>query len=376
MSELFDRFEINRTPRWPLLSRLVALSVVAHGLFLLAVVYVPSVRSMLSVASNVSGIRFVSEDYDPTLIGQRATIVKLEPHEKLYYPPDYFGAPAVAETTQLDAMLVAQAAPPPLPPPAPVYRPRRVRTPRVVSASPEPSPSPAPEVAQATPSPSPSPLTEEEKRAEAEMERIAKENGLARPPGNINTKPFEDIIVKGKELFDQGKLNLNSAIEVTATGELNTDGTLKPETVRLNWVTASDENMAELARQLLTAMSQTRVLAMLQNKKGEMPKGVNMSLKLDQQNVKIAVLTDMQTEDEASNAAMGFGGMVALGRMTKKGKDEAILYENIKFGSAGKQFTMNFEMPKDEAGKMITEMLAKKANKANATAAATPQARS
>src|SRR4051795_1800300 len=130
MSELFDRFEINRVPRWPLMSRLVALSLVLHGVFLVAVVYVPTLRSLLYVASAVSGIKFVSEDYDPTLVGQRATIVKLEPHEKLYYPPDYFGAPEVAETTQLDAMVVEQATPPP-PPPAPVYRPRRPRVARV-----------------------------------------------------------------------------------------------------------------------------------------------------------------------------------------------------------------------------------------------------
>jgi hypothetical protein len=372
MAELFDRFEINRTPRWPLLSRLVALSVVVHGLFLVAVVYVPTLRSMLYIASNVSGIKFVNEDYDPTLIGQRATIVRLEPHERLYYPPDYFGAPEVAETTPLDAMVVQQAAPPPQP--GPIYRTPRVRTPRVVT-TPEPTPTPE-EVAQATPTPSPAPLTEEEKKAEEEMARIARESGIARPPGGINTKPFEDIAIKGKELFDQGKLNLNSGIEVTATGALNEDGTLKPETVQLHWVTASDENMAALAQQLLTAMSQSKVLVMLKNEKGAMPEGVNISLKLDQQTVKIVVQTNMQTEDEASKAAIGFAGMVALGRMVKQGKDEAILYENIKFDSAGKQFSMNFEMPKDAAGQMIKEMLAKKANKAGATAAATPQARS
>ena len=112
MSELFDRFEVNRAPRWPLMSRLVALSLVVHGLFLVAVVYVPTVRSMLYVASTISGITFVNEDYDRTLVGQRATIIKFEPHEKLYYPPDYFGAPAVAETTQFDAMVVQQAAAP------------------------------------------------------------------------------------------------------------------------------------------------------------------------------------------------------------------------------------------------------------------------
>lgn len=367
MAELFDRFEINRAPRWPLLSRLVALSVVVHGLFFVAVVYVPTLRSMLYVASNVSGIRLVSEDYDPTLIGQRATIVRLEPHEKLYYPPDYFGAPEVAETTQFDAMVVAQPLPPP---PAPVYRPRRLRTPRVV-ATPDPNPTPA-EVAQATPTPSPTPMTEEEKKAEEEMARIAQQTGVARPPGNINTKPFEDIAVKGKELFDQGKLNLNTAIDVTATGVLNEDGTLKPETVNIDWgTTPNDPTTAELAQQLITAMSQSKVLVILKG-----AKDVRISLKLDQQTVKIAVASELPSETEALNTALGCAALVAVGRKVKQGTNEGVLYENLKFESAGKQFTMNFEMPKDAAGKMITEMLAKKANKTGAITAATPQARS
>jgi hypothetical protein len=367
MAELFDRFEINRAPRWPLMSRLVALSIVLHGLFLVAVIYVPTVRSMLYVASSMSGIKLVSEDYDATLVGQRATIVRLEPHEKLYYPPDYFGAPEVAETTQLDAMVVQQAAPPPMP----VYRPRRARTPRVV-ATPDPNPTPAPEVAQATPTPTPGPLTEAEKQAEAEMERIARESGIARPPGNINTKPFEDIAFKGKELFDQGKLNLSSAIDVTATAALNEDGTLKPETVNIDWgTTPTDQTTADLARQLITAMSQSKVLVILKG-----AKDVRISLKLDQQNVRIAVMSDLATEDEAMKTALGCQALVAIGKQAKKGTNEGVLYENLKFDSAGKQFAMNFEMPKDAAGKMITDMLAKKAGKPNATAAATPQARS
>lgn len=370
MGELFDRFEINRAPRWPLMSRLVALSVVVHGLFLLTVIYVPTVRSMLYVASSMSGITFVSEDYDPTLVGQRATIVRLEPHEKLYYPPDYFGAPEVAETTMLDAMVVQQAVPPP-PPPAPVYRPRRVRTPRVV-ATPGPTPTPATEVAGASPTPTPGPLTEAEKQAEAEMERIAKENGIARPPGNINTKPFEDIAVKGKELFDQGKLNLSSVIDVTATAALNEDGTLKPETINLDWgTTTSDQTTADLAQQLITAMSQSRVLVVLKG-----AKQVRISLKLDQQTVKIAVMSDLPTEAEAMNTALGCSALVAIGKQAKKGTNEGVLYENLKFESAGKQFAMSFEMPKDAAGRMITDMLAKRAGKPNANAAATPQARS
>jgi hypothetical protein len=362
MAQLFDKFEINRTPRWPLMSRLVALSVVLHGLFLVAGVYVPTLRSMLFVASAMSGIKFVNEDYDATLIGQRATIVRLGPHEKLYYPPDYFGAPEVAETTQFDPLFVQQATPPPIP----VYRPRRPRTPR---ALPTPEPTPA-EVAQATPTPGPqaTPTTEEQKKAEAEMERIANENGIARPPGSINTKPFEDIARKGKELFDQGKLNLDTVIEVTATAELNEDGTLKPETVKLNWVTASDQDTAALAQQLITALSQSKVLVVLKG-----AKDVAISLKLDQQNVSVKVMSDLPSDAEAMKTALGCSALVAIGKRAKQGTNEGVLYENLKFDASGKQFSMNFEMPKEAAGKMISEMLAKKAA---ASVAATPQTKS
>ncbi|HKG16006.1 MAG TPA: hypothetical protein VKB12_21980 [Pyrinomonadaceae bacterium] len=348
MAELFERVEVNRAPRWPLMTRLVALSVVAHGLFLVAVVYVPTLRGLLSVAGAMSGIQFVNEDYDRTLIGQRATVVQLGPHEKLRYPPDYFGAPAVEETTQSQPMVVQQAAPPP-PPPMPVYRPRRVRTPRA-SAAVTPTPD---EVAQASPTPTPDP--EQEKQADAVMEKTAKQLGVDMVP-RINTKPFEEIAVKGKQLFDQGKLNLNTAIEVTATAERNDDGTLNPDTVKLTWVTASDESTNELAQQLITALSQSKVLLVLKG-----AKEVRLALKLDQEKVSVKVMSDLPSEDEAKKTADGYATLVGFGRLAKKGTNEGELYNNLNFASEGKQFTMSFEMPKAAAGKMIADMLQKKA---------------
>jgi len=74
------------------------------------------------------------------------------------------------------------------------------------------------------------------------------------------------------------------------------------------------------------------------------------------------------SEDEATKAATGYGALVAVGRMAKKGTNEGELYNNVKFNNDGKQFTMSFEMTKDAAGKMITEMLAKKAAKEAAAA--------
>lgn len=350
MAELFERVEVNRAPRWPLMTRLVALSVVAHGLFLVAVVYVPTVRSMLSLASSMSGIKFVSEDYDKTLIGQRATVVQFAPHEKLRYPPDYFGAPAVEETTQLQPQVVQMATPPP-PPPMPAYRPRPVRVPR---ARPTPQPSPSPEVAQATPSPTPTPDDAEKQKAEAEIAKIEKETGVKRP--NINKKPFEDFASEAKKLYDEGKVDLSSGVEVTATGPVMEDGTLDPATTQMKWVSAENENNAKLAQMLLTAISQSKTFANLEG-----AKVVTMSLKLDDEKISISILSDLPTEADAKTKAEGYAGMVLLARISKGGTNEGELYKGLKFNYEGKQFRMSFELPRDAAGKILGEVLAKQA---------------
>ena len=348
------------------MSRLVGLSLVVHGLFLVAVVYVPTLRSMLYVASNVSGIKFVNEDYDPTLIGQRATVVRLEPHEKLYYPPDYFGAPEVAETTQFDPMLVAQSAP--APPPPPVYRPRRQR-PSAVS-TPEPTPTPE-EVAEATPTPSP--VSEEErKRAEAEMAEAEKKTGVSRL--RIKVKPWEDLAADGKQLFEQGKLNLNSTVDVTAKAERTADGKLKPESVDIRWNKPPDETTELLARRVITAVSESEMLITLDG-----AKTVDMSLKLDEKDIAIVIGNQFATAAEAEKYANGYAMLLFFARTSRSGTDDAEIYKNVKVSPEGDRFVISFKMPKNAAGRLITNMLSKKAtgaaasqNKAEAGAAATP----
>ncbi|HLM56884.1 MAG TPA: hypothetical protein VK422_12270 [Pyrinomonadaceae bacterium] len=360
MAELFERFEVDRVPRWPLLSRLVALSVVLHGLFFVATAYVPTLRSLLFVAGTVSGFKIVSEDYDPTLVGQRATIVKLEPHERLVYPADYFGAPPTPEDMMLgtDAMLVQQA-PPPLPPPPPVisYAPPRNRRPRAAAEpTPTPEPTPSPEIAHASPTPTPTAADEEaRKKSDEELNRIAQQTGIERPP-TINTKPFEDLAKEGKKLSDEGKLNLNSAIEVVASGPVNSDGTLDVPKVNVEWKTVSDPNTQALAQQLLTALSQSKILGVLKG-----AQDVRMELKLDQQNVSVRIMSDMPSEEVAGNYATGYGLMLAIARNSKKGTSEGELYNKVQVNRTGKQFVMSFDMTKEAAGKMISEMLAKKA---------------
>jgi hypothetical protein len=356
MAELFEKFSVERVPRWPLLSRLFALSLVLHGLFLVAVVYVPQARGLFLVAGQLSGIEFVSEDYDRSLVGQRATIVKLDegPHEKLYYPSDYFGAPA--DPAELispdDPMLVQQAPPPPV-----MRRPRPARLPDPEPLpTPEPEASPSPEVAQATPSPEASPTPADAARqTEAQMDEVAKANNVERPP-RINTKPFEEIAARGKQLFDAGKIKLDGAVGVTATAERDDDGTLKRETVKLEWEQATDETLAALAQEFVNAISESKVLSILKG-----AKDVRMTLRLDQQNVSVKISTEVESGARAEQMATGYGVLLLTARKAKQGTDEGELYNRLKVNSEGSDFVMTFEMPRDAAGKMIADMLAKKA---------------
>jgi hypothetical protein len=188
---------------------------------------------------------------------------------------------------------------------------------------------------------------------------IAAGNGIERPHV-INTKPFEDIALEGKKLSEQGKLDLNSTLDVTATAELNDDGTFKSDTIKFD-VVASDENLNVLTRQFINALSQSKIFVILSEKGA---KAVRISVRLDRQNAFFEAVGELSTEEDATNMATGYAGMVTVGRITKRGTSEGELYNSLNFNNDGRQFRVTFQMPKEALATVVADMLAKKAAKA------------
>lgn len=184
---------------------------------------------------------------------------------------------------------------------------------------------------------------------------------IAVPRAVVNVKSFEDVALAGRQLVERGKLGPETALEVTATAERAEDGRLRPESVKIEWHTSADEAVAALAQRLLVAFSESRVLAPLEG-----VKTVRLGLKLDRQNVSVLVAGEMPSEVEAARYAEGYGFLLKTARMVKSGTDEGRLYERIAIASEGKTFKMTFEMPRGEAARMISEMLARRAAKAAA----------
>jgi hypothetical protein len=194
-------------------------------------------------------------------------------------------------------------------------------------------------------------------KAAEEQEKILKETGT-RPPV-MNTVPLEDLARKGKELFDAGRLGADTRIDVSATAGRNDDGTLKPDSLVLTWTTASDETVASFVQQFFSALSQSKLLGALEG-----AKELSLRLKVDEANAHFSVAAVMPSAGRARQYADGYGALLRIATLKKQGTNEGELYKSVGFASDDKLFTFTFEMPKERLAGIISEMLAKKAERA------------
>jgi len=359
MSQIFQSHDrLNRDTRTPRMLRTLGASLVAHALFLAAVIYVPAVRDTFRLASTLSGIQFVAEDYTKTAVGERATIINLADN-KLYYPAGYFSQTTLPPP---DApQLVAEV--------RPVPRPKPIR----IKPTPKPTPTPAasPEATvetaaknegdkAGTPGASPTPAATPQTAEEAE--RIAKEANVEKFP-TINTKPLTDLLQQGKQMRDAGEIDLSGNLEMDVEGDREDDGRLT--NVVVTGAAASNPKLVALAKDFIAAISDSKVLAALKG-----TRHLKMHVKLDDKDVAVRVLTEMASEGEATMMSNGYQGLLFIGAQSKKGKDEEAIFKGVQVASEAKQIVLTFNMPRKAAGDLLSKLIKK--NDATPTTTATP----
>ena len=354
---LFANFELNREPRWPLLARLCAASLILHVVLFALFSYVPTVRSMIELAAMFAGADYVSEDYQRVAVGERAQIINIaDPNGLFQYPPGYFTSP-----------------PPPLtsipePTPAPAEdnavivsehraerEPRRRPTPAPSpAASPEATPAASPELAQSTTgeasaavTASPTPATEEE--TQAALDRQAAEHAVQRPP-RVNAQPFRDLLAEAKQMLDRGQLDLSGQIEMIIEADRNQDGTLR--NVEIVGGSASNQSLKELGTRFVQALSASRALSFLEG-----VEHLRMTIRLDQQRVTVRAVSEVETAERATEMARGYGGMLAIERWRRRGRDEGAVWNNVNISASGRRLDVSFEMPRNTAADLLSRQV-------------------
>lgn len=356
MAELFADLDLDRrAPRGARMLRTLAGSLVAHLIFVLCLIYVPAVRDTFQLASTLSGIRFVDEAVNgQTDVRERAIMIKAD--DKLYYPPGYFTQFDQQTPPVTDVQLVAEVRPPkPKPTPKPSPSP---------SPSPSASPTPAssPEIAQkdqskpagagaspaASPAASPSPAAPQ---TAEEAERALQDNSQPKFPP-INTRPFTDLLQKGKDMKDAGEIDLTGTLEMTVEADRRDDGTLT--NVEVTGGSASNAKLKELAKAFIQALSDSKALAALVD-----TRHLHMQLTLDDKQVNVRIVTEMESPELAEKRANGYRGAIMLGAFAKKGKDEEAIFRNLRVSVDKKQVGLTLNMPRKAASELLSKLTKK-----------------
>jgi hypothetical protein len=358
--ELFERFEVNRAPRWQVLTKLVGASLVLHLVFVWMVIYVPAFRDTLNIAAIIASTKFVDRDYQATQIRDDVQLVQLS--DKFRYPDGYF---------QFQSQLAAGQVPGQTPTPDP-FAPRIIsQASKESKVDPEASPSPSPAtsasptaspgasvspsaaaVAQA--SPSPSPLTPDE--AQKELEKTAEQNNITLPEENeINKKPLKDLAAQMNDLKNEGKLDLNKPFEIVIEAELNDQAKLVNARFKKK---EGDAILQDLFSRMVTALNDSGLLIFLRPISDDNPGAtVTITIKQGAKDVLASVESEASSPGSAVKLAKDYNNMLALGAWSRAGKDEGELMKNSTATPDGKKVAVNFSMPRQTVVDMINKQL-------------------
>jgi len=358
MSELFERFEVNRDPRWQVVTKLVVASLVLHLVFVWLVIYVPAVRDTFNIAALIANTKFVEKDYEATRIGDDVQLVQL--NDKFHYPEGYFALDQQIATGQLPGQA-------PTPDPfAPRIISQASKEPKVdpeASASPSPLPSASPAaspaaspsasaVAQA--SPSGSPLTPEQ--AQKELEKTAEQNNVTLPDENeINKKVLKDFAAYANDLKEKGKLDFNKPFEIEIEAKLDENGKLKDPKFTKK---AGDENLVDLFGKLVAALNDSGFLTYLQPISKDNPDAtVKITVKQGEKDVLASVASEASSTERAESLAKALNNLLYFGATSRAGHDEEVLMKNTNATPDGKRVVVNFSMPRKSVVDMIKKNL-------------------
>jgi len=358
MSELFEKFEVNRDPRWRVVTKLVVASLVVHLVFVWLVIYVPAIRDTFNIAALIANTKFVEKDYEATRIGNDVQMVQLS--DKFRYPEGYFALDQQIATGQLPGQtptpdpfaprIISQASkeskvdPEASPSPSPVS-----------SASPAASPAASPSAsAIAQVSPASSPLTPEQ--AQKELEKTAEQNNVTLPDENeINKKVLKDFAAYANDLKNQGKLNFEKPFEIEIKAKLDEKGKLK------NWTfvkSSGDENLVDLFSRLVAALNDSGFLTYLQPISKDNPDAtVIITVKQGEKEVLASVTSEASSPERAESLAKALNNLLYFGAGSRAGHDEEVLMKNTNATPDGKRVVINFSMPRQSVVDMIKKQL-------------------
>jgi len=194
----------------------------------------------------------------------------------------------------------------------------------------------------------------------------------------INKKPLSDFAddVASKWTSQQVDLNQNFTLVLNAT--ITPDGKLDKNPKKTGWdtqKTTGDQKMIDVGKAALEALGESGYLTYLKSVGIDQ---ITATLTQDDQQITVQIVSAAKTLERAKTLESLMGGIITVGKLkVDNPSDERTLLDGAKVASDGKNFILNFTLPKAQAQEMITRKL-KEANakkqqaQPNGTATAKP----
>ncbi len=174
---------------------------------------------------------------------------------------------------------------------------------------------------------------------------------------DINKKPLADFADDIVTKWDAKEVDLNQPFVVVLNGVLTKEGKLDAEKSKFDLSKQKgDQKMIDVAKAAIQAVGDSGFLTYLRSLDVEK---VTITLIQDDKQLTAVISSSQKTSERANVISSGIGGYISLGKLkyTDPNADERKLLDGAKATADGKNFVLNFAIPKPVAQEMITRRL-------------------
>ncbi|CAN5641353.1 hypothetical protein BH24ACI2_BH24ACI2_02660 [soil metagenome] len=185
----------------------------------------------------------------------------------------------------------------------------------------------------------------------------------------INKKPFEDLGDALNDKLAKKEVDLSKPFTVVLDGTITADGKLDSNPKKSRFIKLEgDKEMINVAKDALQAVGDSGFLGYLKNNGIDR---VNFTMMQDDKQIYIIIISDQKTSEKAGTVASGFNTLLSgikfadQNGLKKLDENSKTLVNNSKVTNDGKNFVLNFTLPKQDAQNLINRSLKERAEKKN-----------
>lgn len=166
---------------------------------------------------------------------------------------------------------------------------------------------------------------------------------------SLNRRPLTDFVHRVFKMQERGELDLSSDAGIFIEGELDSVGALQSVVITQKY---GDPVLKQLAEELVRALNESHALSFLNEVK-------HLRLAIDSSQTDVAANASfaLESETQAKQKTKAYDLLLHMAALTKRGRDEELIYRNLRASSNANEITIAFSMPRETFCALLSKYL-------------------